>query len=90
MGLLAHLVPLGSLENMDHQVCLALLGTWEYQGSREPRVTVVPLEASDPRERRERGRRERGERKGWSQWPTWLPREVWTNRTKGSTWKTRN
>ena len=64
VGLLAHLVPLGSLENMDHQVCLALLGTWEYQGSREPRVTVVPLEASDPRERRERGRRERGERKG--------------------------
>ena len=66
-GATAHLVPLGSLENMDHQVCLALLGTWEYQGSRGPRVTVVPLEASDHRERRERGRRERGgrrERKG--------------------------
>ena len=56
-GATAHLVPLDSLENMDHQVCLALLGTWEYQGSRGPRVTMVPLEASDPRERRERGRR---------------------------------
>ena len=63
-GAMAHLVPLDSLENMDNQVCLALLGTWEYQGSRGPRVTVVPLEASDPRERRERGRRERGERRG--------------------------
>ena len=62
-GTTAHLVPLDSLENMDHQVCLALLGTWEYQGSREPRVTTVPLEASDPRERRERGRRERRERR---------------------------
>ena len=62
-GAMAHLVPLDSLENMDHQVCLALLGTWEYKGSREPRVTTVPLEASDPRGRRERGRRERRERR---------------------------
>ena len=62
-GAMAHLVPLDSLENMDHQVCLALLGTWEYQGSREPRVTTVPWEASDPRERRQRKeRRERRER----------------------------
>ena len=59
-GTTAHLVPLDSLENIDHQVCLALLGTWEYQGSRGPRVTTVPWEASDLKERRER--RERGRR----------------------------
>ena len=60
-GATAHLVPQDSLENMDHQVCLALLGTWEYQGSRGPRVTTVPWEASDLRERRER-RERRGRR----------------------------